>query len=196
MDPKQRRDTVKEMRDSIRRDVAAGFRDPDDIIEGVVEMFSDQADEEELRPNAERLTRQAVRAHLRDQATWPKATDCDRLDAAFDALEAGGIIARQNFTCCQNCGHYEIGGEITAAREAGREVHGYTFYHMQDTESAVEGHGLYLAYGSLDSVDEALVGVGQEIVKALRRHKLKPKWNGSGSQRIFVPLAWKRRREA
>jgi hypothetical protein len=195
MDPKQRRDTLKEMRESIRRDVAAGFRDPDDIIEGVVEMFSDQADEEELRPRAERLTRQAVRTHLREQATWPKTTDCDRLDTAFADLEASGIIARQNFTCCQNCGHCEIGGEITAARDAGREVHGYTFYHMQDTDGAVDGHGLYLAYGALDEGDEALVVVGQQIVKALRRRKLKPEWNGSGSQRIYVPLAWKRRRE-
>jgi hypothetical protein len=195
MDPKQPQKTLKEMRDSIRREVAAGFDDPDDIIEGVVERFSDQADEEELRPQAERLIRQAVRAHLRAQATWPKTTDCDRLDAAFADLEASGVVARQNFTCCQNCGHGEIGGEIAEVRDAGREVHGYTFYHMQDTEAAVDGRGLYLAYGALDAGDKALVAVGQEIVKALRRHKLKPRWNGRGSERIFVPLAWKRRRE-
>jgi hypothetical protein len=196
VDSKQRRETLKEMRDSIRREVSAGFSDADDIIEGVVEMLSDEYDEEELRPDAERLTRQAIRTHLRAQATWPKTTDCDRLDGAFAELETKGIVARQNFTCCQTCGHYEIGGQIEAAREAGREVHGYTFYHMQDTEGAVEGDGLYLAYGALEPDDDALVAVGKEIVKVLRRHKLKVRWNGSGSERIFVALEWKRRRQA
>jgi hypothetical protein len=193
MNARERREALKEMRETINRDVAAGFRDPDDIVEGVVEMLADQYDEDELRPDAERLLRRAVKAHQRDQATWSATTDCDRLDAAFAELEGAGIVARQNFTCCQNCGHYEIGDEIAAARQAGREVHGYTFYHMQDTDSAVDGGGLYLAYGAVGK-DGSVQEVGREIVKVLRRHKLKTKWNGSEKQRIFVSLDWKRRR--
>jgi hypothetical protein len=194
MNAQERRQALKEMRDAISRDVAAGFREPDHIAEGVVEMLSDSYDAEELRPDAERLTRQALKAHLLEQTTWPTTTDCDRLDAAFADLESGEIVARQNFTCCQTCGHYEIGDEIAAARKAGREVRGYAFYHMQDTESAVEGSGLYLAYGALEEGNDALVAIGREIVKVLRRHKLKSRWGGSGSDRIFVTLDWKRRR--
>jgi hypothetical protein len=174
--------------------VAAGFSDPDDIPEHAVEMLSDEQDEDALWPHALRLTREAVEAHRREQATWPAVTDCDRLNAAFVELERAGIVARQNFTCCQTCGHCEIGDEIATARKAGVEVRGYTFYHMQDTESAVEGDGLYLAYGAVEAGDDAVVAVGREIVKVLRRHKLKTKWNGRSNERVFVFLDWKRRR--
>jgi hypothetical protein len=194
MDADTLQQAVEELGGYIRRDVAAGFSDPDHIAESAVEVLSGEHDAEALRPHALRLTREAIEAHRREQATWPAVTDCDRLDAAFVELERSGIVARQNFTCCQTCGHYEIGDEITAAREAGREVRGYTFYHMQDTESAVEGGGLCLAYGALEPGDGALVAVGREIVKVLCRHDLKPEWDGSGAKRIFVSLDWKRRR--
>lgn len=98
MNAKERREAFKEMHSAIRQDVAAGFIEVDDIPERVVEMLSDQYDEEELRPAAERFTRLALKAHLREQAKWPKTTDCDRLDAAFIELEGEGIVARQNFT--------------------------------------------------------------------------------------------------
>jgi len=194
MDEQERRQALEEMRDHVRRDVAAGFSDPDDIARNAVEMLSDQHDAEELESAAERLTREAIQAHLLAQATWPQTTDCDRLGAAFEELEKEGIVARQNFTCCQNCGHYEIGGEIAAARKAGGEVRGYTFYHMQDTESAVECGGLYLAYAALAQGDDAGVAIGREIVRALQHHRLKTEWDGSSSQRIHVSLDWKRRR--
>jgi uncharacterized protein DUF6891 len=194
MDNDALQQTLDELRNWIRREVAAGFSTAGDIAENAVEVLSDEHDEKVLRTHAMNLTREAIEAHRREQATWPVMTDCDRLDAAFAELERKGIVARQNFTCCQTCGHYEIGDEITVARRAGREVRGYTFYHMQDTESAVEGGGLYLAYGAVPSVDGALVAVGREIVEALHRHGLESKWDGSGNARIFVVLDWKRRR--
>jgi Domain of unknown function (DUF6891) len=48
-------------------------------------------------------------------------TDADRVGAAFAALEAGGIVTRTNFTCCQNCGYTEIRHE-TVSLETGRLV--------------------------------------------------------------------------
>ena len=128
------------------------------------------------------------------QASWPAETDCDRLDRAFAELEQQGIVARQNFSDCGTCGVAEIPDEIKAAEKSGRKVRGYVFYHMQDTESAAGGHGLYLNYGSIHSDDSASLKVAGEVVEALKRHRLKTEWNGTIEQRIGVKLDWKRRR--
>jgi hypothetical protein len=184
----------KEIAEQVSRAVAEGFDDPDDIIESAVEMFEEEADEEVVRPIAERLTTKAVRAHLKAQAAWPAVTDCDRLDAACTELNAAGIVTRQHFTCCSNCGHLEIGDEIKEEKANGLTVRGYAFYHMQDTESAAEGGGIYLKYGASRKGSAALVRIGQEIVAVLQRHGLKTDWNGEGTTAIQVDLDWKRRR--
>jgi hypothetical protein len=188
-------DLIAEMREFIRRDVVAGFNPLSSISESAVEVFcSNDIGEEVLRPIAERLTRELVAAHWREQADWPDVTDCDRLDEACAELNRSGIVCRQNFTCCGNCGVAEIGSEMQAECEAGLVVRGYAFYHMQDTESAAEGHGLYLNYGSVECGEVAALQVGQEIVEALRRHGLTTRWNGRFDTRIHVQLNWKRRR--
>ena len=64
----------------------------------------------------------------------------------------------------------------------------------EDTESAADGHGLYLKYGSVESGEAALVQVGRTVVEALERHALSTSWNGRGDTAIHVQLDWKRRR--
>ena len=76
----------------------------------------------------------------------------------------------------------------------GRPVRGYAFYHMQDTESAAEGRGLYLAYGAADEGELAALGVAGEIVDTLRTQGLDVAWEGTWDKRIQVSLDWKRRR--
>jgi hypothetical protein len=185
---------IADMREYIRRQVIAGFDPPSSISESAPEVFVDDADEEILRPIAERLTREIVADHVCEQAGWPDVTDCDRLDDAFAELNRNGIVSRQNFSCCGNCGVVEIGGEIRAERDAGLSVRGYAFYHMQDTESASDGYGLYLYYGSMEDGDSATLQVGKAIVEALERHGLATRWNGRSDTRIHVQLDWKRRR--
>lgn len=180
----------------IARQVAAGFDSPDEITSSAVEMFADDVAPAVLRPIAERLTTEHVNAHQAAQANWPAVTDCDRLDAAMAELTRSGIVCRQNFSCCGNCGAYEIGAEMQAERRAGIHVRGYAFYHVQDTETAVNGSGLLLNYGSVRSTKEALTAIGHEIVDALRRHGLATDWNKSPNTRIGVLVDWKRRRPA
>jgi hypothetical protein len=93
--------TIDEMQRYIQRKIAAGFYSPEDIPGFAVETFSDQQTPEVLRPIAERLTREAVAAHLGAQEQWPVVTDCDLLDRTFGELDRAGIVARQDFTCCQ-----------------------------------------------------------------------------------------------
>ena len=76
-------EVIEEMHLHIKRKVAGGFAPPEQVVSQATETFYDEVDPSVLRPHAERLTREAIAEHLREQATWPKVTDCDRLDAAF-----------------------------------------------------------------------------------------------------------------
>jgi hypothetical protein len=185
--------TVAEMQGYIARKVASGFDSPSDVINSAVEVFCDDAELNILRSIAERLTREAVAVHFHNQASWPETTDCDRLDDAMTELTRGGIICRQNFSCCGNCGVAEISDELEAEREAGLDVRGYAFYHMQDTEAATEGCGVHLNYGSVVQGEDAALRIGQEIVAALQRHGLHSRWDGKWDTRIRIDLEWKRR---
>lgn len=187
-------DVINELRDIIETEVAAGFLDPHEVVECAVELLGDDADPVQLRAAATRLTEVMVAAHTRAQANWPAVTDCDRLDAAFAELERRGIVARHNFSCCQSCGASEIWEEVDEAEAEDREIRGFTFYHQQDTEGAVQGGGLHLAYQSTSDAEGASEQIGHEIVEVLRKHGLEPEWNGSVSKRIRVPMDWKRRR--
>lgn len=185
---------LDEVHGYIRGQVAAGFASADAIVEAAGDIFGDEADPAVLNHHIRRFIREAIAEHMIEQASWPAVTDCDRLDRAFAELEAGGIICRQNFSCCGTCGASEIWDEITTVEDAGRPARGYAFYHVQDTESAVDGYGIYLNYGSVEDGEAAALIVAHEIVAVLGRHGLKVEWDGQWSRRIGVSLDWKRRR--
>jgi hypothetical protein len=180
------------LRESVRYAVAGGYKGRDEIVEAVAEVFADQAaDRAVLVALAERLTDDKLAAHLARQAQWPATTDNDRLAAAFTALQGSGIVARENFSCCTACGVAAIWGALNTPTGRAR---GFTFFHSQDTEKAVDGYGLYLAYGAIAEGEQAAVTVGTEIVAALRDQGLAPHWDGQWPSDIVVPMHWRRRR--
>lgn len=183
-----------EARDYIRRDYLGGFYPDDQVIENARDVLLDEMDEEELDRLLPALLAEVKAEHAETQKTWPATTDCDRLDAAFATLEADGIVARQNFSCCGTCASSEIWGEMEAVRDSGGPVRGYAYYHMQDTEAAVEGDGIYLGYGATEEGEGPALKVAQDIVAGLKAHGLQTQWNGSWGQRIGVTLDWKKRR--
>jgi len=195
MTSEQLQKALDEMRAYVHRDVTAGFRPEEEIRSSVVEILADNYPATELRPHAESITREVMQRHWQEQATWPPETDCDRLDAAFADLERSGIVARQDFSCCGNCGSGEILDEMEEVGRQGKRVRGYTFYHMQDTESAVAGHGLYLAYGAVQEGEDAALAIAREIVATIQQHGLTVIWDGTWRTRIFVQMDWKRRRQ-
>lgn len=187
-------DPVEALRELVRRDVAGGFFDDDAILTNANDVFEEELPRPQLRVEASAALRAALAEHRAAERGWDENTDCDRLDAAFAALEEDGIVARQNFTCCGTCGATEIWDEIEAARDEGESVQGYAFFHMQDTESAVEGHGLYLNYGACEEGEAAAIAIGHRIVAALEAQGLATTWDGQLEQRIAVALEWKKRR--
>ena len=186
--------TISKMRDYIRKDVAAGFSSTDEIRDSVVEIFSDEQDPSILLPYAKTMVHESIEAQIKEQANWQETTDCDRLDQAFEDLEQRGIVSRQNYSCCGNCGTGEIWEEMLAIQAEGKHVRGYTFYHMQDTEHAVDGEGIYLNYGSIEESEQAQIDMGHEVVSVVNQHNLTTVWDGDLRKRIFVKLNWQRRR--
>ena len=190
-------DDFDDLYEFIRVQVAAGFAPMADVVDEAVEVFADTSlAANALRDAATTLAEQALGAHLAEQAGWPATTDCDRLESAFTALDAAGILARQHFSCCGACGANEIHDEIDQAIKDGRTIRGFTFFHIQDTEHAVGGESLFLSYGSVDRDRETAVAIGHEVVAALREEGLHPAWNGRHANRIGLPITWQRRRTA
>ncbi|MFV2178588.1 DUF6891 domain-containing protein [Actinomadura sp. LOL_016] len=166
--------------------VALGRHDFETVVRQCTEL---QDSDEDVR----RVVADEFAAHLADQATWPDDLDTDRLHRAFRELDASGIVARLDHTCCQNCGISEIGDEVAA----GDGPRGYVFAHRQDMEAAVPEGVLTLAYGLFiagEQPPEAQAEIGREVAAALRRHGLEVDWDGSPRRRIDVPLTWRRRR--
>jgi hypothetical protein len=162
--------------------VRSGFNDRAEVLEALLDTYGNELSEAE----AEALVTRLWEARLAEQATWPESTEVDRLLVALGTLDANGIVARADFTCCNNCGHTEIGAE---AEEGAR---GYVFFHQQDTERAAEGDGLYLSYGAFTGGDAA--SIGREVVDELRTADLPTKWDGTAAKRILVtPLNWQLR---
>ncbi|SBT52685.1 DUF6891 domain-containing protein [Micromonospora auratinigra] len=177
-----------ELRSFVRGQVALAELPAAAIVTETVAYFADQAAPERVEALAWAVVAEELTAHLADQATWPAVTDSDRLTAAFRALTAAGIMARENFACCQNCGLGEIGAEAPGTIEP----RGYAFYHQQDAERGVAGEGVHVAYGLFDQPPS--VEIGAEVAAALRAQGLTVHWNDDVASRIFVPLDWRRRR--
>jgi hypothetical protein len=127
-----------ELEQWIEQRVRIGFDAERDILELAEDIF----------PEAERITIEralgAAVARRRERLAGAGQTDCDRLDNAFAALDRAGVLTRQNFTCCNNCGYAEIWDPIAEAEARGQQLEGFAFYHRQDAEgvSSAEGPGL------------------------------------------------------
>ncbi|MDG4759785.1 hypothetical protein [Micromonospora sp. WMMD710] len=178
----------EQIRDFVRRQAALAELPAAAIVAQTMEYLHGEANPAEVEARAWPVVTEELAAHLTFQAQWPEVTDNDRLTAAFRTLSAAGLVARENFSCCQNCGVAEIGEEVPR----GRTARGYAFYHQQDAERGVDGSGVYLTYGLLGQ--PATVDVGEEIAAALRAEGLTVHWDGHTGTRIKVSLTWQRRR--
>ncbi len=182
-----------EVQRHIWRLVRSGFYEKRHIVEIDCEEIHEPGthDKDEVAAAVQR----EVEALLEEQKSWPQVTDCDRLDEVFEALNQQGVIALQNAGNTQSDGYDDVREIYGEAGEPSGYM-GYCFYHGQDLERAVQGEGLWLAFGPLKPESEKTEGptVGALIVKELELKGLRVKWNGTFGQRIFVEnLEWKKR---
>ena len=93
-----------------------------------------------------------------------------------------GIVARQNFLCCQGCGTAQLAYESEKKNYARKR--GYIFYHKQDAEKWREEGCLHLSFGTFDDSDP--VPMMTSAVTILRRRGFKVDWDGTAAQRPEV----------
>lgn len=174
--------------DTVRRMVQRG-QSKKELFDTIRAMTADPkltSIEGKLRGYAAKLWNQAEA----EERTWTGVSTNDRLDKAFEFLKQSGIFSAQDYWCCSSCGHAAAAESMTE-----QKTRGYVFYHEQDTERAVEGGGLMLAYGSYEGEDEKTTAIAQEIGSALDRFGVPYEWNGSPDSRIFIlPFEWRKRR--
>lgn len=126
----------------------------------------------------------------------PRPTPCinDGIDAAFAALDRERqLVALQNAGYTQSDAWSDVNAVAARRRRLGQRVVGGCFYHFQDLERAVRGHGLMIGFGAYADAarDDASHAIGTTIVEVLRGHGVPTTWDGRIEQRIQIdPFEW------
>jgi hypothetical protein len=172
-----------------------------DDVEEFVEVFA-----EDYQLTEEQLT--AAFAAFRDARLRQQAEIGDyrsRTQAAFDEINANGVIARADFTCCGTCASAEIGDE----RDDSRHWSGFIYFHSQDTERLIEDGRTYVGYGAFepegfdedaynrlsDQAKEDLYFsdvtrmLDDVVFPIVRRHGIEPEWNRDLGTRVLLTNA-------
>jgi hypothetical protein len=206
-----------ELRETLRSAVLGRLRlanrEHESILETCREVYlQDECPESEweqfIRFAADELNR-AANQLASEKATWPKETDCDRLDRVEVALRNRGILLWQVSPCCDTCTRSELADRIDVidSRYPGfrDRAHGYSFFIDQNMPEMLADNtelSVYLAYGwftqddtevAPEEYEKNALGVAREVCKCLRDEGFEPDWNGDLSRKIGLWLNWQRR---
>lgn len=182
-----------EVLEEIDVEVRSGFEERDRIIEIFLEEKHEPGELDVT--GVTYAVDAAIEAHERQKRAWPDVTDCDKPDVVFDHLNSKGIIALHNAGYTQSDGYSDV---LEAYDEHANKqaVIGYCYYHGQDVARAVQGQGLYFAFGPVDERNEATEGprIGAIVAAELQQAGFTVQWDGTFSERIFIPtFDWKKR---
>jgi hypothetical protein len=171
--------------------VRYGFYQSAEVEQIVFEdVFNGAIPRERLRE----LIKAEVARHQAEQRSWPTVTDCERLDRAFTALEAEGILAIHNAGNEASDGITEVSEQYRAAGGAASRVIGYCFYHRQDMEYALNHDELGLAFGDINGDRHRGVKIGERVRSALLAAGLQVTWSGSIDDKLAIKaFRWQRR---
>lgn len=177
---------LSNLRREMREAFGSGFRTKADVLESL----SDEAPPRLSHEQVVEVVDEVFSSLKAERASQPGQGDYEKLAAAFRGMEAAGLTARMNFTCCNSCGRSEILGE----RKEGDW--GFAFFHGQDADGLDGADSyLWLKFGSFTRpTTKSIVGVGEKVVQVLRQHGLPCEWDGSPHQCISVgPMDWRKR---
>ncbi|WP_458689500.1 DUF6891 domain-containing protein [Nocardia tengchongensis] len=188
-------------RAELTAEIWAWFVTGNEDVEEFLDVFAEDFEltEEQLEAAFSALRN----ARLRQQAQIGDYRS--RTQAAFDELNANGVIARADFSCCGNCASGEIGDE----RDGSRHWSGYVYFHSQDTNRLIEDGSTYIGYGAFapEDFDEAAydrlsdqakrdlyVGdvtrlLDEVVFPIVRRHGIEPEWNRDLGTRVLLTNA-------
>ena len=92
----------------------------------------------------EAVVAEAVAEQEARRASWQGATDCERLEAALDELEASGLVT--------GLFGVDLADALGYVQDQGGADVSYVVFHQQDLLDAVNGQGLDLAFGGPDAL--------------------------------------------
>lgn len=118
------------------------------------------------------------------------------LHFAFEEIESIlNIIAREDFSCCSNCGNNDIITEIdNHVNETGHRPRGYIFYHRQDLDHLLESGNVYISHGLSpenipareEAEEEERILFGNSIVTFFISKGFDVIWDGDTNKRIHI----------
>lgn len=190
-------DDRAELTQQIWEQLITGRDDVDDFIDIYGEEYDLTDDQLAAAFDALRTARLRQQAEIGAYAS--------RTIAAFDELNAHGVVARADFSCCGTCASGEIWGE----RDDSRHWKGYVYFHQQDTERLVADGETYIGYGAFppEDFDEDAYDTLSEAAKedlyrtdvtrlledvvfpVFRRHGIEPEWNRDLGTRVLLTNA-------
>ncbi|KHK55335.1 hypothetical protein PI87_13320 [Ralstonia sp. A12] len=181
-------DTETHVMECITKWVWSGFYEPADVRDMMDDILEPDCDVSRL----EAFIASEFERKVAAEASWPSETDCDRLDRVFYHLHEDGICALSNAGYTMSDGHADVSEAVDDAPEG--HYHGYCFYHGQDVDRALDGHGIMIAFGDLADDKARGSAVGHRVAEALSLAGFGVSWDGSVATRINIPsFDWKRR---
>ncbi|MGB0694304.1 MAG: DUF6891 domain-containing protein [Rhodospirillaceae bacterium] len=185
-------DDIEYVEEYARDLVRAGFHNRDPMVAAVASYIEGEDYEDQVSPSE--LIDNAIATHEQAQKTWDEPTDFAKLDQAFAALYAEGILPRHDYLFSAQDAMQGMIEELDDESDAGRPAKGYVLYHRQDTMSALDGDGLLLFFGSsaLDPTEEDDLAIGETVAAKLQEAGLTVIWDHHVGARIEVEFDWKR----
>jgi hypothetical protein len=112
--------------------------------------------EEALDPLVRAAVARAFDEKRAAMKSWPAQTDCERLRAAFAALERRGFVALENAGLSHSDSSPHA-ARLAAARDelGGSPVNAFCYFTWNDMMRAIEGSGLSIAYGTYEAEQAA-----------------------------------------
>lgn len=176
----------------VQTSVRHGFEDDERIAEGIGDLFPDVTVSGAYLVSLVRAVRDAHHAEL---ATLAPSDHFPRLARAFDALCRDGVVALHAAGTTQSDGIDDASEVAHTLVDDGRpQPVGYVFYHRQDLDAVIDGHGIHLAFGFFDGTEAEVLGVGARVRAALRAEGLDVAWDGTAGTRLHLPgIVWRKR---
>jgi hypothetical protein len=184
--------TRADAREFIRHYVWAGEHAPDEVFIIVDEEIFDCDEKHHAWLRA--AIKMEFQKKRKAEKTWPKVTDFDRLDQLFQSLRGEGILAEHDAGFTKQDGWDTV---LDLYKEEGGKRSGITglcFYTTQDMEGAMEGSGLWLAYGHISGDGRKGGAVGRRVREACEDAGFTVEWDGSVKTRLLLKnFRWQRR---
>lgn len=129
-------DCVNDAREYVWVQIVRGEDDVEELVNDFIDVYDLESSAATSAVVAEFISR-AMMIRRQQIAALKKAgfSGKSNLTLAFEKLQQQGVLALEDFSCCNNCGHDEA---TELMNEDSNRWQAYVFFHEQDTERLIE----------------------------------------------------------